>query len=498
MTSGKRIWRQLSTSLIVAIGIALVWGVLVGWGGAVVDTILWPRNITYEQIVLTAQGTPLIYTRTRFVNDDQFSQTYRTLDGQSATVRSGERLNRKNLQAPVEPPGLWYLPIEWKYRVAGISDLGKPQVGWCLIRDDQPSGQAYLVGYEMKTKQFVGTIGRNGFCSSMPPEEERFEHDSHPYGRMMGSACTSGYISYGRAAPRHQYNQIVFHHDIPQWLLFLIDGDRLQEIDLRSRKVRTLFQSPDLVGVSLLTAKDNSAEDGKKRAVHRLMVRLTDRVVILDRTTGDKQEYLLPESMRRQQLSAYAIDDGQLLLVSKDYGAGKEGRKKVKLVWFSPDGQTTQEKEVSLLWTGQSMSKHAQVVVAGLAAPIPLAWTVGGSVIGPLAMMQQNNVPNYRAGLQKSLTAWPGLVIVTLLALASASIALGQHRKYHRPHSGLWWWFVFLLGPAGLLAYWLGHPRAVLESCPSCGLLVPRDRDGCAACGETFAAPELLGTEVFA
>jgi hypothetical protein len=90
------------------------------------------------------------------------------------------------------------------------------------------------------------------------------------------------------------------------------------------------------------------------------------------------------------------------------------------------------------------------------------------------------------------------MVVVTLLALASAGIALRLHRRYHRPWPGLWWLFVFLLGPAGLLAYWLEHHRPPLEPCPACGQRVPRDRDGCAACGEAFAPPALIGTEIFA
>jgi|GEM_PF-6878087 len=54
-----------------------------------------------------------------------------------------------------------------------------------------------------------------------------------------------------------------------------------------------------------------------------------------------------------------------------------------------------------------------------------------------------------------------------------------------------------LFGPAGLLAYWLGHHRPPLEKCLGCGRQIPRDRDGCPACGTPFAPPALVGTEVF-
>ncbi len=139
------------------------------------------------------------------------------------------------------------------------------------------------------------------------------------------------------------------------------------------------------------------------------------------------------------------------------------------------------------------------MIMAGVVVPVPFGWSVAGGIISPIMKMVRNEVPGYGAGLIQSMaTGWPGLVPVILLALASASITMRLHRKYHRPRATLWWWFVFLLGPAGLLAYWLGHHRAVLETCASCGATVPRDRDGCAACEERFPAPTLLGTEVFA
>jgi hypothetical protein len=114
-----------------------------------------------RSLPLTAEGTPLIYTRSGRAYD-QYTQIYRTLDGVPATIQRGELLGERGFQATVETPGLWHLPVAWNYRIAGISDFGQPPIGWYLIRDDQPLGHAYLVGYDLKSKQFVGTIGRNG------------------------------------------------------------------------------------------------------------------------------------------------------------------------------------------------------------------------------------------------------------------------------------------------------------------------------------------------
>ncbi|MEO2050052.1 MAG: hypothetical protein ABGX16_26140 [Pirellulales bacterium] len=458
-------------------------------------------NHADERIVIIATGTPLISTRV-WLNYNQLETTYRTLDGEPTTLQKGVQgeLHASHLLAPVEQPKAGNGPLTWNYRIAGISDLNQPPVGWFLIRDDRPSGHDYFVGYDLTSKRTIGYLGRNGYGASLPPQEERFEHNHQSFGWMQGDICTTGQLHHGSNIPRYAYQSADFDQNFPKWLIFLIDGDRLQEVDLRTRKVRTLFQSPNLLGVSLLmTKKAVKEENDKDNIVRRLMLRLTDRIVLMDRNADDKQEYLLPESMQKLALSAYSLDNGQLLLVSQNYGAVTNGRQQSELIWFSADGQTVQHKEVSLAWPSRATSTQAQTAIAGLVAPIPLGWMVGGGIVGPLVMIQENKVSNYSAGLRKGITeGWPGLIISTLLALASAGFTLKLHHRYHRPHPGLWCLFVFFLGPAGLLAYWLGHHRVVLEPCSACGRTVPRDRDGCAACGETFAAPELVGTEIFA
>lgn len=156
-----------------AVGTALVWGLLAGWGFSVVGEIFWPRNRTQERLKITTEGVPLIRSMTLLPNSSMYGpRTYRTIDGQLATLKEVELLNETDLQAPVEPPGMWYDPVAWRNRIAGINDLGKPPVGWYLIGDDRPSGHALLAGYDMKTKQLVGYLGRNGFLASLPPEEE--------------------------------------------------------------------------------------------------------------------------------------------------------------------------------------------------------------------------------------------------------------------------------------------------------------------------------------
>ena len=77
MKTQTRTWQRLSAAIIVAIGIAVVWGILAMWIASFL--MLSSRaNGTYENIVVMQDGTPLIESRsyTNYAN-----VSYRTLEG---------------------------------------------------------------------------------------------------------------------------------------------------------------------------------------------------------------------------------------------------------------------------------------------------------------------------------------------------------------------------------------------------------------------------------
>jgi urea transporter len=113
--------------------------------------------------------------------------------------------------------------------------------------------------------------------------------------------------------------------------------------------------------------------------------------------------------------------------------------------------------------------------------------------------MNSNEAPTYAAAMAKVLEmVWPGLIIVTVIGCLSAWVVWRWQRKYFRPATRAWCTFAFLVGPPGVLAYWLEMHRTKLEACGECQKTVPRDRDACAACATPFPAPSLVGTEIFA
>jgi hypothetical protein len=62
----------------------------------------------------------------------------------------------------------------------------------------------------------------------------------------------------------------------------------------------------------------------------------------------------------------------------------------------------------------------------------------------------------------------------------------------------IWPLFVLAFGLPGWVGYRFGRRWPVLESCPKCGVDVPRDREDCTDCEVAFPGPALKGTEVFA
>jgi hypothetical protein len=509
-----------------------VWSLLIMWAGSLAGSFLYGGDRIFEAITVTRDGTPVVQS---YSSGNYTVWSYRSLDGEPLTIERENWLSGASLVEPRRPPGLFYPPVEWRSRIIAASDNQNPPNSWYLIRDDQPQGHAYLSGYDEISNFPFGYMARQGFRLAMPPRDQWFDVGLHQFGWGSGAACSTVDLNYGgRAYHRGMGSE---EQRLPEWLLFVIDGDRLLEIDMRARKLRPLLTAPGLVAVAMLAevqtkapADDDSAslvksavpmrtvahtmqynfdvivplnanhfvpttEDSSKKVKTetRLAVRTLDRIIILDPPTGAKREFLLPEPWRDQMFDAYAPNDRELLLVRRDWGAGNI----YHLQWLVPEGRIIQERTESLAGWGPE-NERLGAMLATIAAPVPVGWYLLSGTVLPLSFVQENKVPTYMAGLGRALDmVWPALLIETLIGLALAVVVWKWQRKYHRSGTEVWCGFVFLAGLPGLAAYWLEHRRAKLESCGQCGEQVPRDREACAACAAPFLAPPLLGTEIF-
>jgi hypothetical protein len=265
--------------------------------------------------------------------------------------------------------------------------------------------------------------------------------------------------------------------------------------------VRVLLESPDLLDVAVATeavpkVDADNPQETRTPPQYRVAMRLTDRIVVLDPPTGDKREFLLPESLRDRALTTYILGDDELLL---QYWL-EEGRPygPTQLAWLKRDGKIDREQTITLARPATESERVATWMAAGV-APVPIGWLAVLGLVAPLSMLQTNATATYAEGFTKAFSiAWPALIAVIVLGIVLAWLTYHLKRKYRRPATGVWTTFVALLGLPGFIAYWLENRRTKLESCAACGDIVPRDREACAACDAQFPTPPLVGTEIFA
>src|SRR5262249_5179229 len=119
----------------------------------------------------------------------------------------------------------------------------------------------------------------------------------------------------------------------------------------------------------------------------------------------------------------------------------------------------------------------------------------------PRDLLQMGLTATYSAGLGRALAElWPALAMAQLVAAGFAALCYRRQQRYGASRSGraAWTLFVLALGLPGWIAYCFGRSWPVLEACPVCSTVVPRDRGECAGCNADFPEPALRGTEVFA
>ncbi len=407
---------------------------------------------------------------------------------------------------------MWENPLGWSARIAGISDSQRPPVSWYVIRNEESEGRAYLAGYDEITKRLVGYIGRGGFRRSLPQRDEWFDVGRNRFDWDSNTVATTGSIqfggraiSYGNAAPAEG--------QLSPSLVYLIDGDRLLEFDVRARNLRTIHESPGLVAVAIaLQPRDGrpatnqvnaadatatttgvaAAADNGSTTVHRIALRTSNAIVIIDPPTGAKHEYTLPAHLRDKTLQVYVLANEQLLLHWWDTQTLQQ-----ELLWLASDGSIARQEQVTLS-TYRGESKQEARIVGALAMPIPIGFILG-VFLGSITLLQSGQATTYLEAVASTLDiGWLGLIAIPLVGAALAWWTYRLQRKYHRRATGIWCAFVLLLGLPGFLAYLIEHRRPKLESCGECGTIVPRDREACAGCKTEFAPPSRLGTEVFA
>lgn len=536
------VWQRIIAAGIIAAGMGVVWGLGVGWiVGTVASLTRRPRIM--EQLNIAVDGTPVISV----VSDNAYGDSTlnrRTLDGKPWPNEFELWLGGVYLRRFELPPGVIQFPVGWSdygERVGGMTDGKKPPTAWYVVSSDKEAERLYFAGYDPLSKRSVGYIGTKGFRVAMPPPDEQFACTANRSGAVTNRVISNQYI---------ERNSLVRYHDLygysipAQWKAFLVDGKRLWEVDLRERTSRIIMEVPDSISMGMLSvlqsivdstptedsarAKRNTsfrlvaqqlhlfrndafsaavlsssaadasdASEEPPKTVTVLAIRTRDQVLLYDTSSGRQWQFKLPVQVPPDQtLQAFWVNP-ETMLLSCQTGYWNGGPI-TQLYWINPGGAIQRDERLEL--QGYVSSPKSQELWALSALmPEPLAWFVTVFGVVPFAELQDYKASSYTDALNETIAvSWPMAAIVIVVALAAAWYAHHLHRRYYRQHTALWTTFVFLLGPPGLVTYWLEHRQAKLEACGECGVTVPRNRDACAACNTPFPEPGLVGTEILA
>jgi len=481
-----------------AVGAGAVWVVVVGWCQIISHQFI-PRPDVYDSVEYQWDGTPQIRTRE---GEHYYTETYRTLDGESIPSEEGRRrFPAPRLQGPPSGP-MRVSRLDWRVRMLGYTDLREPPTLWYFVHTGRQQGRGYFVGYDSDTKSCVGYIDRNGFRPDPPPAEECFPVDGrrlgyrNEYGAVTHHEYLGGrepywYSSPGRPRPGH----------LGESTVHLISGDRLVRVDLEERTVRDVLASPGLasvkVGVRALPEVPRKDPESFPAISESVLVRMEDRVVILDVLTGERREYPIPGPLRSRGFDFLELADGTALATTFDpvahwhYGAS--------LHWFDSSGAMVRQETLRLRTAERHQTPTTKAWLLALSLPAPIATVVEAGVFEPRRLMRGGEADSYRDALAKTWSyAWFSLTMTCLMAIGFSCVCLRQQRQHGAGWTGVWMAFVFLFGVPGFVGYLFHRTWAVRPACPACGEPVPRDRPSCIACGSDFPEPARKGIEVLA
>jgi hypothetical protein len=492
---------------LLALGLQVVYAVVVLWFAGVGSQLI-PSRRTYETLQFLLDGTPVIVTHTPM---EYQSRSARTLEGEPVELErleySAGGCSLAGRKGPRRPRRAW------SERIRSYNDGKDPAIYWYLVHSGAPDGFAYLVGYDSKLKSLVGYIETGGFRSDKPAPGECFRVD----GRRVSTGdhlADQVYYYYQAREPRSSYGHSPLE-PIQSWMLYLVSGNRIVEIDVQRRTVRTVFESEQILSINLCRRNhpfdpDKPEQRKLKRSTY-LAVRLADRIVVLDPHGAERRTYLLPEEIPGKGLYFREWDD-ETCIVECVRGPG---RSPIDLFWIRDAEGSTRSESVALkqrprtvvvssrtvYLTGPRGVEDPRIVSAlyGLVIPVPLVCATVTAVALPIAYLRSGKAGSYAGALATSFSdTWPGLLISLAFAAGAAWLCVRRQRQYAASWTRTWAVFVFVLGIPGLLGYWFHRRWPVRAACPQCGGEAPRDRESCFACGTEFPEPAPKGTEVFA
>lgn len=333
-------------------------------------------------------------------------------------------------------------------------------------------GEKRFYGYSGPNKQFLGTIGSNGFAAPGEPLPHPFQGERlnlYPSGREDNFlAFTSG----------------------------------LYELHLDDRELTPLFQTP--AGQQVEAAAVGPYLRSEQVGQQVTAATKTDLYFIQSYGKRIIRLPLASETLSGKPFSLQLYTNGQRYYlwyrgetVRPDNAAGLP----TSLVTVSNAGKVLERRQITFPATGSGSAPKTDTTYTPLAVFAPTAlvlafglYLMGGQVFQAEAPMRM------LSGLESDPgPVWLFLGYILLGAVVGAVLCWKIAGRCQLPRSGRLQWLIggLLLGPLGVLMLLGLLEWPALETCAACGRKRVVPRETCEHCGAPWPKPQPDGTEIF-
>ena len=168
----------------------------------------------------------------------------------------------------------------------------------------------------------MGYLGRAGFRSDQPPREDQFGVDGRRIAYNGNHVATGSYQYNWARVPYASSPAQVSKERIPDWIVYLLADNRIVEVDLRRRSVRTVSDEPDLLAIGMADqALDLKPDEASGSAPfnftllrQHLCGRTLDRVLVFDREATAPRVYRLPAELQDKSFDFYELAGNRAML----------------------------------------------------------------------------------------------------------------------------------------------------------------------------------------
>jgi hypothetical protein len=459
---------------ILTCGLMMLWLVVLGFI-TIVAMNFQPRNATKE-LDFTQEGEPLIDVTTPV--GDTWSHAYFTLDGKPISQPSLSRSHKFAPHIP-SPDARFRFHRDWQMRISGFLQPGEDTTYWYLVDPETELHRPYFIGFDARSKQCVGYLGREGFVPDPPAIEDRFK-------------ITPMLFYEGGWAPQdHRYGEVPTS---PMPRIKIASGGELLAVDMERRLVEPVPTPDKVLGVASYEQQRLVGEQQDVVSQRHFAVRLPGQLRLMTVDNAPLLDLSMPPQKEDMTLSLNQFPNG--LIVVKGYRAAEPGRN--YLFTYNADGELVRQQTADLGNPREPESAWTPWVMMLVSIPQP-AVQLALSLAAANDRVQSEQATNLM-GAYRSLISdyWLPFATLVLISLVAAVYPYRRQQRYAPRQALAWGVFVLLLGVPGLLGYLLHRRWPHRAQCEHCGRVVPRDRRQCLDCQVDFAPPALKGIEIFA